>query len=378
MGVDKKRLSFRTLPVSRPLPGVVALIAIVSSCYGMPRIGGSGAKIGGADGGVGGSAGADGGLDSTADRDSESGMDGGGDTNGAICAADTKVCDGRCIPVVACCGPCSCEELPPTCGPNRDEDCCSSVLVTGGTFNRDNDSAYPATVGDFHLDRFEITVGRFNQFIAARQGLQSTAPQTGSGKNALDPSDPGWDASWNTYLATTAQALATNIQCPRATFLSGDDVLPINCITWYEAYAFCIWDGGRLPTEAEWTYAAVGGGLADGQRAYPWSMPPSSVTVDSTYSVYSVKVPAEVGSRSPKGDGKWTQADLVGNVGEWLADYVGAYPVPCYNCANRVVGERRVIRGGDWGLPALENTLSQAHVIPDAREGLYGARCARR
>jgi formylglycine-generating enzyme required for sulfatase activity len=233
-------------------------------------------------------------------------------------------------------------------------------------------------VGDFYLDRFEITVGRFNRFVSAGQGLLVTAPQAGSGKNEWDPSDPGWIPNWNAYLATSASALATNVQCPSATFLAGDDALPMNCITWYEAFAFCIWDGGRLPTEAEWTYAASGGGASDGQRIYPWSMPPSSATVDSTYAVNSAHGPAEVGSRSPNGDGKWKQADLVGNVGEWVADYAGPYPIPCFNCTNRVAGERRVIRGGDWALPPVDNTSSRAQVVPDTREGLYGARCARR
>jgi formylglycine-generating enzyme required for sulfatase activity len=233
-------------------------------------------------------------------------------------------------------------------------------------------------VSDFHLDRFEVTVGRFNRFVTAGQGLQSTAPQAGSGKNDHGTADPGWDSTWNMYLATTSQALATNVQCINSTFLSGDDVLPINCITWYEAYAFCIWDGGRLPTDAEWTYAAVGGGSTDGQRVYPWSSPPSSTTADSTNSVNYTGRPADVGSRSPKGDGKWMQADLAGNISEWLADYAGDYPVPCDNCTNRVVAERRVARVDDWALPILEIGSSRAQVVPDTREGVYGVRCARR
>ena len=205
-----------------------------------------------------------------------------------------------------------------------------------------------------------MTVGRFNRFVAAGQGLQSTAPQAGSGKNVLDPSDPGWDPGWNMNLATTAQALATNVQCGSATYLSGDELLPMNCITWYEAYAFCIWDGGRLPTEAD-----------------PWSVPPSSTTIDETYAVYYTGAPARVGSRSPKGDGKWDQADLIGNVAEWLADYAGTYPVPCNNCFNQSVSERRVLRAGEWFFYAVDSS-GREQVLPGTRDDGYGARCARR
>src|SRR5579864_5372967 len=51
------------------------------------------------------------------------------------------------------------------CGPNHSDDCCASTLVTGGAFDRSNDPAFPATVGDFRLDVYEVTVGRFANFI---------------------------------------------------------------------------------------------------------------------------------------------------------------------------------------------------------------------
>jgi len=161
--------------------------------------------------------------------------------------------------------------------------------------------------------------------------------------------------------------------------VGGNENKPMNCIDWYEAFAFCAWDGGVLPTEAEWNYAAAGG---DEQRQYPWSSPPGSTTIDSTFAVYNGAAIATVGSKSSKGDGRWGQADLAGGVSEWNLDWlVMPYLVPpCDECAVLSQGNAvsRVTRNGGW-FNAASGLLSSVRYgkAPAGRGSLVGARCAR-
>jgi formylglycine-generating enzyme len=153
----------------------------------------------------------------------------------------------------------------------------------------------------------------------------------------------------------------------------------MNCISWYEAFAFCIWDGGRLPTEAEWNYAAAGG---TEQRVYPWSSPPASTTLDYSHAVYDdggAIAPQNVGSKSPKGDSKFGQADLAGNVWEWALDsYANSLPASCANCANLGSAAHRVVRGGSFNYNASYLLVSPRCDDPPAgRYAGLGARCAR-
>ena len=73
-----------------------------------------------------------------------------------------------------------------------DRDCCKSLLVPGGTFDRSYDGVdfmdpnYPATVSDFYLDKYEITVGRFRQFVNAGMGTQTSPPAAGAGATSVD------------------------------------------------------------------------------------------------------------------------------------------------------------------------------------------------
>lgn len=299
------------------------------------------------------------------------------DCSGAtpICNTTTNVCQPR---------P-SCNGLEATCGPFGTADCCASNLVTGGTFNRSSDANYPATVANFRLDNYEITVGRFRKFVTAYS--QAMTPP-GAGKNPNNASDPGWDTAWNASLPATASALTTAVKCS-ATYQSWTDMpgmpaaesLPMNCIDWFEAEAFCIWDGGRLPTEAEWNYAAAGG---NAQRTYPWGSPAPDCNYANFVNTDWCVLPGtgrvnRVGSESTKGDGAYGQSDLAGNVFEWTQDrYVSPYPTPCDNCANTTPAGGRVLRGGSFGDGA--SGILTSYRSSDAaayHDAFYGARCAR-
>lgn len=265
-------------------------------------------------------------------------------------------------------------------------DCCAVAAIPGGTFYRGLDAAgggdtsAPATVSAFHLDTYEITVGRFRAFVESGMGTQANPPGDGTGAHP-HIAGSGWSASWNHQLPSdTAGILEDLFYCDDTTWTSEpgmNETLPVTCLTWYEAAAFCIWDDGYLPTEAEWNYAATGG---DQQRAYPWSQPAADTSIDGARAVYSTAKPAAVGSR-PAGADRWGVADLGGNVAEWVLDWSDSYPMPCTDCgaiAAPGAGPSRVYRGGGWDSPASDlRTGARTGAGPDYAAGSIGARCAR-
>jgi formylglycine-generating enzyme len=280
-------------------------------------------------------------------------------------------------------GPPSCAGLDGGCGPNGRDPCCDSPLVPGGTFDRCNDPAAPATVSPFHLDRFEVTVARFRPFVAAKGGTQLNPPLGGEGVHPKIP-DSGWNRDWTQALAVDKAKLIESLKCEPGYATWTDDPgpnenLPINCVDWYEAFAFCIWDGGRLPTEAEWNYAATAGAE---QRVLPWSDPPDAAALDCSFTSYAACDAGvhSVGRLSPKGDGKWSHSDLAGNVFEWVFDRSGTLPTPCIDCADLrgTAIPQQTRRGG--GFRSGEGALlisSRGADYPFARQTPTGIRCAR-
>jgi formylglycine-generating enzyme len=243
-------------------------------------------------------------------------------------------------------------------------------------------------VSDFRLDRFEVTVGRFRRFVEAYPGSK---PAPGAGAHPRIQGS-GWDKSWNGQLPATQAALVAAMKCNSGyetwTDTAGaNESLPMNCIDWLTGFAFCAWDGGRLPTEAEWNYAAAGGGE---QRSHPWLSPSMSQGIDATYAVYGCLGYGDPkcgfgdilppGSRSPRGDGKWGQADMAGSMWELTLDEnteLRAHEA-CNDCANISFAAVRVVRGGGWALGA-SNFLTSGRYggTPIYRSSDMGARCAR-
>lgn len=280
----------------------------------------------------------------------------------------------------------SCIDSLRSCGASGKDDCCKSLLVPGGTFSRSYDGVdyldpkSAATLSAFYLDQYEVTVARFRAFVDAGFGTADKPPAAGVGAHPK-VHHSGWNPEWNAKLAANPIALRKDLHCyVHQTFTDKpgeNESLPVNCLSWYSAFAFCAWDGGRLPTEAEWNYAASGG---DEHRYYPWSVPAPSTAIDDTYAVYCGRTCRyeRVGSRSPKGDGRWGQSDLGGNVWEWTLDWDPVvYPVPCTDCAEVTKGEYRAFRSGSSDDIAPTLRSATRHVYYPSQRGNIGVRCAR-
>lgn len=299
------------------------------------------------------------------------------------------------------------------CGPGGAESCCASLPVTGVTtpaFSRSYDGTsgyanpqYKAQVSDLRLDKYEVTVGRFRQYVAAVVGGWKPAAGTGkhthlNGGSGLSASgvggyESGWDASWTTttIFPTSPSTWDASLACygEYSTWTPSPGVSetrPINCLTWYDAAAFCIWDGGFLPSEAEWNYAAAGG---TEQRAYPWgaTAPGANASLaihdchySGTGSCTGIANIAPVGV-VPAGNGKYGQSDLAGNVFEWVLDgFTSPYAeTTCTNCSYLPPGVGRVIRGGGYVNAAVYLRAGNRDYSrpPTTRSDFIGVRCAR-
>lgn len=166
-----------------------------------------------------------------------------------------------------------------------------------------------------------------------------------------------------------------------------DQTLPIALnaavihVNWYEAEAYCNWAQRRLPTEAEWEFAAATApGNVASKRRYPWGDTVPSADHANLFGVFSEAIDV---AALPAGDSAWGVRQMLGNVWEWTADWFTAYPGfvpdPYKEYSAPWFGDHKVLRGGCHATRAclLRNTWRNFYT-PDRRDVLAGFRtCAR-
>ena len=233
------------------------------------------------------------------------------------------------------------------------------VFVQGGTFRMGGDNKqasedeYPkhsVKVDGFWIDKSEVTNAQFAAFVAATgyvttaerapdwEELKKTLP-AGTPKPAdsllvpaslvfhqtSGPVDLHNYSSWWTW---EKGADWKHPEGPRSS-LTGRENYPVVQVSWFDAMAYCKWAGKRLPTEAEWEFAARGK-LAD--EIYPWGNQPvkegrsKTNSWDGEFPYNNIKTDgyvklAPVGSYSPNSYGLY---DMAGNVWEWCSDWYDA------------------------------------------------------
>ena len=253
------------------------------------------------------------------------------------------------------------------------------VAVPAGAFamgHMGDETAQPVhavSLDSFWLDRTEVTNAQFAVF-ADDTGYQTAAERRGWGQGHRN-------GNWG-------RIDGANWQHPQGPSgdLTGMEQYPVVQVTWEDADAFCRWRGGRLPTEAEWEYAARG---PDGPT-FPWgnsfdsallnycdSNCPNSWADSRVDDGYAFSAP--VGSY-PGGAGWVGALDMAGNVYEWVYDYYdGDYygRSPDHNPTGSATSTQRVQRGASWR--DYDDVIYAARRFadpPDVADTNTGFRCA--
>ncbi|MEE8483810.1 MAG: formylglycine-generating enzyme family protein [Nitrospinota bacterium] len=158
-------------------------------------------------------------------------------------------------------------------------------------------------------------------------------------------------------------------------FFEGCSNCPVELVTWFKAKEYCEKVGKRLPTEAEWEYAARSGGKKE-----KYAGTNSSISIDSYawYSSNSGSKTHHVGRKNPNGLGLY---DMSGNVWEWVSDWYDENYYsnsPTDNPKGPDSGKYRVLRGGSWDR-APEYVQASTRImmgLPDRGDIIYGFRCS--
>ena len=239
------------------------------------------------------------------------------------------------------------------------------------------------SVPGFYIDTFEVSNAQYKAFVLstgrkpllmwAENGYGFTSTQLqGKKVEALRTLATDVFKLDKDTRSMSKEALITALQDQQ----KAQDAIPAGGMSWMEAYAFCVWRGARLPSEAEWEKAARG---TSGQE-FPWGNEWNPKIVgtgeDGKYEEGIAPVGSYPLSKSPFG-----AQDMAGNAWEWVQDWYDAYPGSDYT--SKEFGKKnKVIRGGSggvghYGISYFYRASTRQFAEPEMESDDVGLRCAR-
>jgi formylglycine-generating enzyme required for sulfatase activity len=240
------------------------------------------------------------------------------------------------------------------------------VWVEGGWFDmgsNDGESyekpVHRVYVDGFYMDKYEVTVAKFKQFVDAT-GYKTDAEK---GKGSYFWTGSTWEQQSGVDWRDDVQGK-----------IQTDMNHPVNHISWNDAHAYAQWAGKRLPTEAEWEYAARGGNKS---RGYIYSGG-NSIDEVAWFGGNAGFRTHPIGEKKPNELGIY---DMSGNVWEWCQDWWGEnyyLNSPEQNPQGPSSGTYRVLRGGSWYYtPKDERSAHRYGTITTNCFLTHGFRCVR-